>query len=297
MQNARLACAAAGEDDILILTDAHALSGSMYCLRRAWDRRRPTIVRADPLLTPANCVKRAYVRSTLRAVDRLIVWAPAVVDRYHNYFGVPREMMVPLRFHHTLIGHEVQPEDGNYIFSGGDSLRDYPTLLKAVAGLDIPVIIATRLKLSASVSIPSNVVVKPVSAGEFRKLMAGARLVVFPLRTDAIRTSGQQSYLNAMALGKPVIVTDTTDAPYYIEHEKTGVLAPSGDAAALREAIGNLLDEPEKAAAMGEAAKAAASALDQEYTWGHVLRMAVEVHEARVAKRIVMRESTCTTPM
>ena len=92
---------------------------------------------------------------------------------------------------------------------------------------------------------PAHVTIQPTSPAEFFALMASARIVVLPLQMDNLRTSGQQSYLNAMALGKAVIVADDKDAPYYIENHKTGIFTPAGDAAALRQAILYLLDNPE----------------------------------------------------
>jgi glycosyltransferase involved in cell wall biosynthesis len=131
------------------------------------------------------------------------------------------------------------------------------------------------------VIVPSNVTIKAVSALEFRELIAGAYLVVFPLRMDGIRTAGQQSYLNAMALGKACVVTDTLDAPFYIEDGKTGLLTPSGDVLALKDAIKRLLAEPARVRAFGEAAQEVAAPLDQEYTWSRVLAVARETDRAR----------------
>lgn len=289
-RNAWIAARHTSTNDILVLTDTHGLSGGLYGLVHPLREDRPTLVRTDPLLTlprhdwlvPA---KLKYVHAALAAVDRVIVWAPAVIDRYVSHFGIPREKMVAQRFHHTLTGYEIgKVERKAYIFSGGDSMRDYATLIEAAKGLKMRVVIATRVKLDPSIKIPDNVRVKVVSHGEFRALMAGAYLIVFPLRMDNIRTSGQQSYLNAMALGKAVVVTDTVDAPYYIEDGETGVLTPSGDPLALRTAINNLLDDPQKARAFGAAAKETVLPMDQEYTWSRVLEIAAETHAARLAR-------------
>lgn len=285
---ARHTCA----NDILVLTDTHGLSGGLYGLVHPLRDDRPTLLRTDPLLTLPRRewlapLKIRYVQAALRAVDRIIVWAPAVIDRYARHFGIPPEKMVAQRFHHTLTGYEIgKVERKAYIFSGGDSMRDYATLIEAAKGLRMRVIIATRTKLDPSIRIPDNVRVKAVSHGEFRALMAGAYLIVFPLRTDNIRTSGQQSYLNAMALGKAVVVTDTMDAPFYIDHGKTGMLTPSGDPVALRAAINDLLDNPQKARALGMAAREAALPMDQEFTWSGVLRIAAETHAARLAAHL-----------
>jgi glycosyltransferase involved in cell wall biosynthesis len=289
-RNAWIAARRTCANDILVLTDTHGLSGGLYGMMHGLREERPTLVRTDPLLTlpcrdwlvPA---KIKYVRAALDAVDRIIVWAPAVIDRYVQHFGIPREKMVAQRFHHTLTGYEIgKVERKAYIFSGGDSMRDYATLIEAAKGLRMRVVIATRTKPDPSIKIPDNVRVKAVSHGEFRALMAGAYLIVFPLRTDNIRTSGQQSYLNAMALGKAVVVTDTLDAPFYIDDGKTGVLTPSGDPVALRAAINDLLDNPQKVRALGAAGKDAVLPMDQEFTWSGVLAIAAEAHAARLRR-------------
>lgn len=270
-------------NDIVILTDTHALSGSLFCLLQRPSHQRPTIVRTDPyIVRPCNRAKAAYLRRTLAPVDALIVWAPAITDRYHRELGITREKMIVERFHHTLAGYSVDAalQTGDYIFAGGDSMRDYKTLFAAVTGLDVKVRVATRLQLGA---VPANVTAGPVSSSEFRALMAGARFVVMPLDTSHLRTTGQQSFLNAMVMGKAVIVTDTDDAPYYIDAYRTGVITPSGDAQALRQAITRLLADPSLCTRIGTAAHQAAAPLDQEYTWSRVLKHAIAVHERRLA--------------
>ena len=164
----------------------------------------------------------------LGSVDRLIVWAPAIAERYHECLGVPLEKMVPLHYHHSLTGYQLPAASKrNYLFSGGDSMRDYPTLIEAVRGLSIPVRIATRSASARRLACAGPCCPRSNFRGRVPRPAGGARLAVFPLRTDTLRTSGQQSYLNAMALAKPVIVTDPRDAPYYIEDGKTGRLVPA----------------------------------------------------------------------
>lgn len=273
--------------DILILTDVHGLTANFFCMLRQLGPHRPTIVRADALFTlPAGValrsVKRLYIRAAMAPVDLMIVWSPATIDRYCAAFGLRRERFAAVKFHNTLAGFDLTGlKQGEYLFSGGDSLRDYETLLQAVRGLDVPVFIATHLTLPESLEVPSNVTVRPVTHQEFRERMAGARLVVFPLKRDGLRTAGQQSYLNAMALGKPVVVTDTADAAFYIEDGRTGLLTPAGDASALRRAIESLWASPDRLAALGEAGRQSALALDQEYTWSRVLTLARAAHAAR----------------
>ena len=46
----------------------------------------------------------------------------------------------------------------------------------------------------------------------FRNLRTGSRLVVVPMEAGHFHVGGEQTYLNAMAMGKPVIVTDDRGA-------------------------------------------------------------------------------------
>jgi glycosyltransferase involved in cell wall biosynthesis len=269
-------------DDVLIFADDQPVTANLF--GRLCGRDRPTLVRTDPLVVgPVTERRRRYLTKCLAAVDRLIVWAPAVIDRYERCLGLPRERMVAVHFHHTVRGYATDGiKPGDYVFSGGNSLRDYPTLLEAVRGLPIPVRVATSWRPPAGTDVPANVTLGPTSAAEFRTLLAGARVVVLPLRTDRLRTGGQQSYLNAMALGRPVVVTDPFDAPYYIEDRRTGRIVPPADPAALRAALEGLLDDPAVARALGERGRDFALPLDQEHTWSRVLAHALDAQRRRV---------------
>jgi len=69
--------------------------------------------------------------------------------------------------------------------------------------------------------------------------------------------------LEAMATGLPVITTSNTAGPDLIEDGKEGLIVPAGDVEALQTAMESLLNDPERARAMGRAAHEKA----KEYTW------------------------------
>lgn len=282
--NSRLVLRSVKEGDILIFGNDSPTSATLYCLLAAMRNQRPVVVRSDPLLRyPRSPLKKMLVCLSMQAVDKLLVWAPTVVERYHSVYGIPKHKMLAIPFHHSLAGYQIEPSQGNYVFSGGNSARDYTTLLRAVHDLDIPFTVCTGLKISENV--PAHVSVRTVSPGEFRQLMAQARFVVLPLDMTDLRTTGQQSYLNAMAMGKLVIVTDTVDAPFHIENGVTGILTPSRDVDALREAIIWAWQNPGEAERIGHRAKEVAAPMDTEWWCKQVLEVAYQLHAERKGTR------------
>ena len=105
----------------------------------------------------------------------------------------------------------------------------------------------------------------------FFELMAGAGVVVVPLRGGLLHSGGQQTYLNAMLMGKAVIVADDCGANEYISHNTTGFLLQPGDTEALRRGIRRLMDDRALARSLGERAKVSAEAFSPEHFLQRVL--------------------------
>ena len=82
-------------------------------------------------------------------------------------------------------------------------------------------------------------------------LLAHMDLVVMP----SLRESFGIVALEAMAMKVPVVASRIGGLEEVVEHEKTGLLVPPGDAAALAEAIRGLADNPEKRRNMGKAGR------------------------------------------
>jgi L-malate glycosyltransferase len=61
------------------------------------------------------------------------------------------------------------------------------------------------------------------------------------------------SLLDAMALSKPTVATDTGGIPEVVSHGETGLLVPTRDAKALAAAISTLLKDPDRRTQMGRA--------------------------------------------
>jgi glycosyltransferase involved in cell wall biosynthesis len=227
------------------------------------------------------------MRFCLRTVDRCIVWASVECERYSRAYGVPREKFLYVPHHHTLHHFNVKVGDQGFVFTGGNADRDYGLFLDAVRELDVACVLATNQShLLDGLKVPPNVQVRSLSTSEFRQCMANARIVVIPMRATLLHAGAQQSILNAMLLGKPVVLTDPEGGSDYIENGKTGVLVPYGDTTALQQAIRFLLEHPDEAHAMGERARLAAAPLTTERCnvtiWEHALRLAGEIRPGRV---------------
>lgn len=151
------------------------------------------------------------------------------------------------------------------ILTVGSEMRDFPTLIAALEGLDIRCHVAAgvlsdeRTRWIRAVegiqNLPPNVTVGKKSHLELRELYARSRFVVIPLLpTDT--DNGITCILEAMAMGKPVICSRTEGQVDVIEDGVTGLFVPVGDVQALREAVLSLWNNPERAERMGRAARA-----------------------------------------
>jgi glycosyltransferase involved in cell wall biosynthesis len=107
--------------------------------------------------------------------------------------------------------------------------------------------------------------VQLVGAVVQEKLMhyfAQARIVTLPcvVARDGDQDGIPVTLMEAMALEIPVVSTPVSGIPELIEHEKTGLLVPAGDASALAGALARLLDDDDLCAELGRAGRAKVAA-------------------------------------
>ncbi|HEY3337289.1 MAG TPA: glycosyltransferase [Propionicimonas sp.] len=215
----------------VVITDATWEQTSSAVERRLPARVRPLV----PLVA----------RAAMHLVDgprvHYCVLSSAEVDTFPGIWGVDPDRVHFTPFPHTLYDAalDAPTSDGGYVFAGGNSLRDYDLLEAAVAGTGIEVHIAAKWQGRGA----KNVHARVLTHEQFMADLAGCGVCVVPLHRT-VRSAGQQTYLNAMALGKLVIVTDAPGVSDYIEDGVTGVIAPP-EPDALRAAIVDALD-PER---------------------------------------------------
>jgi glycosyltransferase involved in cell wall biosynthesis len=100
----------------------------------------------------------------------------------------------------------------------------------------------------------------PVDDQEKKDALAACSLLALPSRTDSFGIA----YLEAWLYGKPVIGAQTWGVQDVIGDGEDGLLVPFGNAPALAAAIQSLLNDPQRAEAMGERGRQKTLA---NYTW------------------------------
>lgn len=81
--------------------------------------------------------------------------------------------------------------------------------------------------------------------------------------------------IEAGARGIPVVASRVASLPEIVEHGVTGLLVPPNDAAALREAVRDLLADPPRRMAMGRAAQ---QRVTDRFTWARAAEVAIAAY-------------------
>jgi glycosyltransferase involved in cell wall biosynthesis len=190
--------------------------------------------------------QQQFIQQRWKLAPERVVFTPFMVDA--DFFApqaAARELVLP----------EIDPHKP-LLCAVGLEFRDYPTLLTAVRDLDVQLVIAAaspwskRRDSTADQEIPANVLVRRFSQHELRDLYAMSRFVVMPLVAVNFQ-AGVTAILEALAMARAVICTRTPGQTDVIIDGETGLYVPPADPHALREAIADLLAQPEEAARMG----------------------------------------------
>ena len=256
---------AASRDFDAVVTGTERMALMFALLQRLTRRQRVPQVLIECLWhLPDTPVRRFLERMKLRlligSVSRIVLWHRFQIEAYSQALGVPAERFAWIPFHSTLYGEPHPVSEGDYIFAGGDSSRDYATLVESVRGLPYRVVIAALYRHHfRGLDLPKNVEILTTSREQFFHLMAGAGVVVLTLRGGLLHSGGEQTYLNAMLMGKPVIVADDCGADEHITHGVNGLLLPPGDVAGLRQGLQTLMENRSLARLLGQNAKLVAA--------------------------------------
>ncbi len=209
-------------------------------------------------------------------IETIISYSSVQLDLAARRYGLPRESLhAVLQPVDELFWQPADRPPEDLICSVGciSGLRDYPTLLEAVRGLDVAVELAVGSFIVSPehnrgrerifrTNVPEGTVPPNVSYRfdlpytELRDLYARSKFVVMPLY-DVDFDAGVTSITEAMAMGKAVIVSRARGQVDVVHDGIEGIYVTPGDPQALRQAIVHLLEHPEEADRMGAAGRAA----------------------------------------
>jgi glycosyltransferase involved in cell wall biosynthesis len=251
----------------VLFTDGEQVGLPLAVLLRLWPGRRPRHVMIAHRLSVRK--KRILLDwlGLARWIDVFVVYSPWQKRLIEARWRVPPQQVVFTPF--MVDAAFFTPQFGApacgavqrpLLCAVGLEYRDYPTLIEAVRGLDVDVVIAAdspwskRTAELGTAPLPPNVSVSRYSQFELRALYARSCLVVMPLLNVDFQ-AGITGLLEAMAMGKPVICSRTQGETGVICDRETGYCVEAGHPAALRSLIEYVLANPEEAEAVGQRAR------------------------------------------
>lgn len=193
-------------------------------------------------------------------LDRVVVYSSPQLRFARERLGLPTSKL-------ALVLHPADhrfwapngSEAGDTICSAGMEQRDYETLVAAVDGLPVRLVIAAaspwaKRRRGGPIQLPDNVTETRLAPAELRDLYRSSRLVAVPVR-DVDFQAGSLVMYEAMACGRPVIATRSRGQEDILKPGETGLYVAPGDATEMRNAISALLGDPERAEGMGRRAR------------------------------------------
>ncbi len=246
-----------------------ALDGFRPQVVVAWMNRAARFARSASRGKPWTLVGRLggqYDLRYYRGCDILVANTRGLCDWIAGQ-GWPRERLKHLpNFADDLLGAEpasLQRPPGSRVLLAMGRLhpnKDFPTLLRAMALLPRKahlVLAGEGPERGALQSLARELgVAERVSFLGWRRdvgaLLAASEMLIVPSRIEPLGNV----VLEGFSAARPVVASAAEGPRELIEEGRTGLLVPIGDHAALARAIGSLLADPARAAAIGAAGRA-----------------------------------------
>ncbi|HEY7066114.1 MAG TPA: glycosyltransferase family 4 protein [Chloroflexota bacterium] len=313
----------------VVFTDGEGIGLPLALLLKLVRARCPHVTIGHRLSTPK---KRLFFRwlGAQSHISRIALHSVRQREIALRELGIAphRLALVPYQVDSAFWCSQPIPEE-RLVCSAGLEHRDYSTLFRAVQGLDVQAVIGAasywshQRNTAADVEPPANVEVGAFDYVALRNLYARAAIVVVPL-ADVDFQAGVTTILEAMAMGKAVIVTHTQGQTDVVEDrrsvtrgteprprpvsllqmlagergvalEPTGFYVPPDDPGALRRAIVYLLDHPEERARLGAAGR---RTVEQLLTLDHFVdHLSRLLHEVCAERPTAMARSAAAAPV
>ncbi len=197
--------------------------------------------------------------------DHFVCYGDAMAAKLARVCGMPKSEITTVRHpaDHRFWKPDVREPQPRLLVGAGMTQRDYPTLVEAVRGLDVQLVIAASSPWTAAQGmscvpdVPQNVSVRACDYQALKALYSEALAVTVPV-AETRSQAGSLVVYEAMAMGKPVVCTGTAGqkAMGLLREGETGFYVAPGDVEGWRRAILRLVNDSPAAARMGRNARA-----------------------------------------
>jgi len=201
----------------------------------------------DKLICVSEAIKRRYLNGGLP--EKLLTVIPDFVDcRHFDPAAAPARDSATSPT--VLIVGQLSPDKGHRIllWAMREVIRRTPDACLRIVGQgeEEPRLRAQAQRLGLGTRVEFTGFLPDV-----RSALAQADVFVQPSLLEGLGLA----VLEAMAMARPVVVSDAGGLPELVARSETGLVVPAGDAGALTEAILSLLQNPDRARHMGAAGR------------------------------------------
>ena len=254
-----------GERVVVATTDSIALP--LLALHRRGRLRNPIVYVSIGL---SDAVARGAVHPRLvrryaclaLAARVVLVFTPAERDAFAAFAPRANVRVVRLGIDSAWWSAGDSAAAVDVLAPGRDVSRSFATLATAVEGARFRTQILGRIAARQGVRPTAQLELRDdVGFAEFRRRLRSARVVAIPSQRS-VYGSGQATALQAMAAGRPVVMTDTGWARHFgLSPDGHFVEVPPEDPNALRAALEWVLADTQRAEELGDRAQAAVADL------------------------------------
>jgi glycosyltransferase involved in cell wall biosynthesis len=251
------------------------------------DREAHIMREADAVVTlaetmAAEIVERGVPRDRIHlapnAVNDALLTANYDGSAFRDMYGIAKDEIV-VGSVSSIVGYEGFAT----LLSAAALLRDAGTPVRVLIvgdGAERPALLAQVERLGLR-----DIALLPGRVGPDEALQAQAAIDIFACPREDLRVCRLVTPLKpveAMALGKPVVLSDLPALSELVGADGAGLLVPPGDPEAFAKALAALRDDPERRRVMGEAGRAEVAA---RRTWSSLARTYRGIYEILTESR------------
>ncbi|MBD2447497.1 glycosyltransferase [Nostoc sp. FACHB-152] len=239
--------------------------------------RKPLVVKLERPFKK-NALNNILLKLFAAGHDKILCLSESTENRLIDDFKIDKNKLALLDWGPYLPSYDDYKFNTNDVYEyplivcAGNESRDYNTIVQAFNEIDCQMHIYCSSKSAPIVPVPPNVKIqysnqqtlalawKALSWQELLIEYAKAYAIAIPLyipphRIDTTPLYGLTSLLDAMAMGKAVVMTKHRQTNIDIEKEGIGLWVEPGDVKGWQDAISYMLKHPEETKEMGKRAR------------------------------------------